>query len=169
MNLKTLAAAATLFAASATTSVQAQSLSPVYYGAEWEVAAGYVDQFSLACQSPTNGVSCYRFPNGGLLHAIAWQSSTKTASEVLAVLVMSSDVSGANGTVLLSNHHIGKAATMLEKALTLPKPIVIPPGYYIWVRAEGYVIGRSGGRPFEVQTTLYVEGAAPTPVGWVNR
>ena len=92
------------------------------------------------------------------LPSIQWQSSVKPINhEVLIHLVASPTGSGMTEPhwTLVTTHHIGSGATIITKPVNLADPFVVPPGWAVWVYAEGYAaVYNLGG--LEVQTTIWV-------------
>lgn len=94
-----------------------------------------------------NGNNCVHFPNGGDLTGIAWQSAVKIANTAVLWVLYTSD-----GRQLLSTIQTS-ASPSITRDVRLTDPIVIAPGGFIWIYADGYGDQSAGG--IEAQTALY--------------
>jgi hypothetical protein len=142
-----------------------QSLLPIHLGAQWNGARGF--QFADACDAPNEGGhSCVYFPNGARIHAISWQTSNKSTTELLYQLYVSSNrtlPSSGSATLITAGHHVPGQRSIVTKDIELKFPILVPLGWYVWIQGEGPVSFTAPNA--EAQITLFVE---PTPSFYVT-
>ena len=151
--MKRLFLVVSLMTATMSVSACAITLQTVRIGAEW---AGSKFQFATRCDSVSiTGFSCLQFPNGGKIHAFSFQSSQKFNSELLLLLLISPGRDESNRHEIIATHHVPNMGPQnIQRDLSLPYPIVIPPGWYVWVKGEGQLEPTS---TVEVQITLFME------------
>jgi len=116
----------------------------------WRVWNGYLDIAIITYCGDTaaiSGYNCVHFPAGAKIGAISWESSVKVLnSEVFSYLQSSSGVS------LMTTYQQGQGVRV--KTITLPEPIILPPGSFVWLYAQGWGDYNAGG--FEAQISLYL-------------
>ncbi len=145
------------------------ALLPVPVGAQWRMwsQAGPVYDFAPNAFAPNTGGNSYlKFPNGARVWGVSIQSAVKTfPHETLMSLVVGpkgNDIHEAGSFNLVNNHNMCYGdASVVSKTIFLPKPVIINPGWLVWIWANGWAGYRSNDPvlewAFEVQAHLYVD------------
>ena len=109
-----------------------------------------------------DGVDSYRFPSGGNLYGVSWQSIVRTkAHEVLFALIVRS-----NGVdrVLLPTHHVSRdGPTVQTRDFFLSGLLPLSAGDELWVSIRGFNLEQRGALQqgvVELQIVLWVDGDA---------
>jgi hypothetical protein len=103
-----------------------------WIGVQWVVPQAR--DFAVDCGSQNHGGhSCIFFPNGATITGINIQASLKSGSGIALFHLVTSDP----GWRMIDTSLVGIPAAHVVKDMPLAHPVVIKPGGYVYVTADG--------------------------------